>query len=171
MKYYRIGCISRPHGIHGGIKLQPLTDDPNRFRGLRSAYLEQNGRYQPVAVSSVAVQPDAVYLELDVSRSREDAEALRNAFLCVDSAHTVQLPPDHWFIADLIGCTVYDSNGVALGTLAEVHETGANDVYEVRGKRLLYLPALKKLLCEVDVNAKRIVVDAAVLEEVGSFED
>ncbi|MDD3920698.1 MAG: ribosome maturation factor RimM, partial [Eubacteriales bacterium] len=96
---------------------------------------------------------------------------LRDAFICVDRAHTVKLPPDTWFVADLIGCRVYDSNGSDLGTLTDVLETGANDVYEVHGEKLVYLPALKKLLLDVDVTNKRILVDAAVLEEVGLFED
>ena len=50
-------------------------------------------------------------------------------------------------------------------------ETGANDVYVIKGTRTLLIPALKKLLADVDVANKRIVLHADVLQEVGLFED
>ena len=55
--------------------------------------------------------------------------------------------------------------------MTDVLETGANDVYVISGKRGLMVPALKKLLAQVDVENGHIVLDAQVLEEVGLFED
>ena len=50
-------------------------------------------------------------------------------------------------------------------------ETGANDVYVIKGEKTLMVPALKKLLNTVDVQAKSILLNADVLQEVGLFED
>ncbi len=169
--YLRVGFIVRAHGVHGAVKMQPLSDDLNRFRTLSDAYLEQNGAYLPVVVSDVGVKEGSVYASLTCTQSREQAEALRGAYLCVDRAHAVKLPPDTYFVNDLIGCEVSTAGGKPLGLLTDVLETGANDVYVIEGERKLMVPALKKLLQTVDIEGRRIVLDDAVLEEVGLFED
>lgn len=169
-EYLRIGQIVRAHGVHGDVKIIPLTDDPARFRALKTAYLETAGAYAPVAVTGVRFQPGAVLLHLEGCDTVERAEALKNAYLCVNRSNAVKLKKDTYFVADLIGCDTFDSNGTAYGKLTDVLETGANDVYEIENGKLL-VPALKRVLREVDVENGRIVFDAAVLEEVGCFAD
>ncbi len=171
MEYYRIACVSRPHGIHGALKLMPLTDDVRRFQGMQEAYLEQGGIRRPVSISHVSVQPDAVYLSIGGIDTREAADALREAYLCVDKAHRIKLPEGRYFIADLVGCVVKDTDGREYGTLTEVFETGANDVYVVRGAINAMVPALKRVLHTVDVENKLIILDKAVAEEVVLIED
>ena len=169
-EYLRVGQIVRAHGVHGDVKIIPLTDDPARFRALKTAYLETAGAYAPVAVTGIRFQPDAVLLHLEGCDTVERAEALKNAYLCVNRSNAVKLKKDTYFVADLIGCDTFDSNGTAYGKLTDVLETGANDVYEIENGKLL-VPALKRVLREVDVENGRIVFDAAVLEEVGCFAD
>lgn len=171
MEYLRVGLIVRPHGVHGAVKLLPLSDDLGRYASLKEAYLERNGGYTPVTVSGVGVREDAVYASISGVATREEAEKLRNTYLCVDRAHAAKLPPGRYFVVDLIGCRVCDTENVEYGTLTDVLETGANDVYVIKGARTLLIPALKKLLAEVDVENKRIMLHADVLREVGLFED
>ena len=74
-------------------------------------------------------------------------------------------------MVDIIGCVVYDTDDNYIGELVDVTEHPASDVYEIKtesGK--IYVPALKKLLVNVDIENKRIAVDKAVLSEVGLFE-
>ena len=167
----RIGMILRPHGVRGAIKVLPLTADVRRFQKLKEAYLERQEGYVPITAGEISIQPDAVFLRLSGCNTREEAEALRGLYLCVDRAHALKLPPGQYFVADMLGCAVEDSRGTPLGELTEVLETGANDVYVITGRRRLLVPALKKLLSLVDVENRRIVLDASVLEEVGLFED
>lgn len=169
--YLRTGLIQKPHGVLGAVKLLPLTDDPRRFEDMREAYLERDGAYTPVIVERAAVAADSVQLKLAGCDTREAAEALRGLYLCVDRAHAAPLPPGQYFIADLVGCAVEDSSGTPLGTLADVLQHGAADVYVIRGPRNLLVPALKKLLIMVDIADKRIVLDANLLQEVGLYED
>ncbi len=168
--FYRIGVIVRPHGVHGAVKVEPLTDSSKRFRGLSEAYLELHGEMRPVQLSVASVAPDAVILTLNGTETPEQANALRGAYICVDRAHRVQLPKDTYFVTDLIGCDTFDTDGNAYGKLTEVYETGANDVYEIAHGKLM-VPALKRVLSEVDTDNGRIVFDAAVLKEVGLFAD
>ena len=83
----------------------------------------------------------------------------------------MKLPKDTYFVEDLIGCRVSDDTGRELGTLTDVFETGANDVYEISGEKKLLLPALKRAIISTDVENRRMVLDSKVLEEVGLFED
>ena len=168
--FYRIGVIVRPHGVHGAVKVEPLTDSSRRFRNLTDAYLEMYGEIHPVQLVVSSVAPDAVLLTVNGYETPEQANALRGAYLCVDRAHRVTLPKDTYFVTDLIGCDTFDTDGNAFGKLTEVYETGANDVYEIEHGKLM-VPALKRVLAEVDTDDGRIVFDAAVLKEVGLFED
>ncbi|MDO4568479.1 MAG: ribosome maturation factor RimM [Clostridia bacterium] len=171
MEYLRIGYIARPHGIRGGLKVVPLTDSVERFCGLSEAFLERGGEYAPIRLKAVGVDSAAAYIALEGCDSQEDAERLRGAYICVDRAHAVRLPEGRYFVVDLLGCSVETSRGVQIGTLYDVYETGANDVYRIRGEKKVAVPALKRLLANVDVASKRIVLDADVFEEVVLYED
>ncbi|MBQ1821116.1 MAG: 16S rRNA processing protein RimM [Clostridia bacterium] len=168
--FYRIGVIVRPHGVHGAVKVEPLTDSSKRFRGLKEAYLEMHGEMRPVQLVVSSVAPDSVILSIEGYETPEAANALRGAYICVDREHRVKLPKDTYFVTDLCGCETFDTDGNAFGRLTNVYETGANDVYEIEHGKLM-VPALKRVLHEVDTESGRITFDAAVLKEVGLFED
>lgn len=168
--YLRIGFIARPHGLKGAVKLDPLTDDVARFKGLTEGYLELHGEYAPVRLSVLSCRPDAVVVHLEGYDSVEAAQTLRGGFLCVDRAHAAQLPEYTYFIADLIGLAVTDTEGRSYGKVTDVLSTGANDVYVIDGGKLM-VPALKKVIETVDVPGGRMVLKAEVLREVGLFAD
>lgn len=170
-EYLRIGRILRPHGVKGTLKIESLTFDNSRFGVLSEAFIEKDGTYTPVKVLSASYSDTAVYVDIEGVSDRDAAEKLRNLFLCVDRAHTAKLPEGQYFIADLIGCAVRDTEGKELGILSDVMTRPANDVYEIKSKEYtLYVPALKKLLTSVDTDAKLVVLESAVLEEVALYE-
>lgn len=170
-EYLRVGKIVRPHGIKGAVKLETITTDNSRFASLTEAYIEEKGTYRPVKVVPVSHTPDSAIVMIEGVTDRNSAEAMRGKFLCVDRAHAAKLPEGRFFTEDLIGCEVYDSNGKYLGKLTDVMLRPANDVYEIKDKAsTLIVPALKRLLKSVDVEAKKIILDTAVLSEVGFYE-
>lgn len=169
MDYYRIGVIVRPHGVRGGVKLLPLTDDEKRFYGLTNALLEQRGAYSEIALSNVKSSPGAVLVNISGINTREQAEMLTGAYIAVKSEDARVLPEYTWFVADLIGCEVFDETGKRYGVISDVLKTGANDVYELNSGMLI--PALKRALIEVSTENKRMVCDSAVLKEVAVFAD
>lgn len=170
MEFLRIGLIVRPHGVHGALKLLPLTDNTDRFLKLKQAYIEQDG-YKKLDIKEISVQADSVIIALEGIDTREQAEKLRDKYICVDRKNAVKLPEFTYFIADLIDCHVSGTDGTEYGELTEVLQTGANDVYVISGEKTLLVPALKRLLNTVDIQNKRIVLNNDVLEEVGLFED
>ena len=166
--YLRVGLIVRPHGLRGDVKLNPDTDDVARFRGMHTAYLELHGQYTPVRLSVVSAARDAVIVHIEGCDTPEEAQKLRNVFLCVDRENAVKLPEKTWFVEDLIGMRVLDTEGKSYGAITDVYETGANDVYEIEHGALM-IPALKKLILSADPAANEMLLDAAVLRETGLF--
>ncbi|MBS7336170.1 MAG: 16S rRNA processing protein RimM [Eubacteriales bacterium] len=170
-EFFRIGRIVRPHGVKGAVKLEPMSDSLMRYKQLKEAYIERNGVREPITVSDVGVKDDAIYMTLSCCSTRDEAEALRGAYVCVDRAHAMKLPKDTYFVEDLIGCNVKDTEGNELGSVTYVIETGANDVYVIKGEKTLMLPALKRVVLSTDIENRQILLDAEVLKEVGLFED
>ena len=169
-EFLRVGFIARPHGLKGAVKLDPLTDDVTRFKGMKEAYLELHGDHVPVRLSVLSVRPDAVVVEIQGYDTVEAAQLLRGGFLCVDRAHAAQLPEYTYFIADLIGLRVTDTEGRTFGKITDVLSTGANDVYVIDDGKLM-VPALKKVIERVDVAGGEMAFKADVLREVGLFAD
>jgi 16S rRNA processing protein RimM len=90
---------------------------------------------------------------------RDRADALRGAYLFVPSDQSPALPDGEYWTHELIGCDVVSEEGRPLGSVREVIHTPANDVWAVRGEgEETLVPALRDVVAEVDVGARRIVV-------------
>ena len=89
-----------------------------------------------------------------------EIEKYKSRDLLITRDQAVDLEPDEYFITDLIGLTVVSDQGAELGTLKDVLETGANDVYVVAmkdGKELM-LPAIGDCILNVDLEQGRMEV-------------
>ena len=162
-----VGKIVRPQGVKGEVKVEPYTDDAARFEQLKTCFIEQS----EAAVESVRLDNGSVYIKFSGINDRNAAESLRNSMVYVDRADAVPLEEGRYFIADLIGCGVFSDGGERLGTLEDVLQNGAADVYVVKGERDFMVPALKRLLTEVDVENRRIVLDSQALSETAVYGD
>ena len=164
-EYLQIGEIVRPQGIRGEVKLRAMTSDPGRYARLETVYLLENGSYRAVRVLIGRAQQGFAYLKLDGVNDRNQAEALRGRGVFVDRAHAIELGEDENFVCDLIGLQAVDTKGAPLGTLRDVLMPNAVcDVYVFdtpRGE--LMIPALRRVVREVDLDAGHIVLDEAVL--------
>ena len=83
-----------------------------------------------------------------------DVEKYKKAPLFVTKENAVPLEENEYFIADLIGLSVTSDEGEELGVIADVLQTGANDVYVVKkaGANDLLIPAIKDCILDVDVE-------------------
>ena len=168
--YLAIGQVVKPQGVRGEVKVKPLTDDPRRFLDLTQVLMRDGEAYQPRAIGCTRVHDGFAYLQFEGAQDREAAEALRGMLLFVDRANAVPLDEDTNYIVDLVGCEVFDTQQKPIGTLAEVLQPGANDVYVIHTpKGELMIPALKRVVPVVDVAARRIVIDEGVLPEVAVY--
>lgn len=169
--YFTVGQIVKPQGIHGEVKVRCLSDDPERFHALTEVMLGGDiGPDQKAKVTGCRVSGDSVYLRLEGTNDRNQAEALRGKYLWIDRKQAVPLAQDTYFISDLIDCAVEDETGCVYGRIAEIIQTGSNDVYVVRttdGRDML-IPALKTIVSRVDIDGSRIVVLAEAVAPYAS---
>ena len=138
--------------------------------GLESVYVQQGGGYRKHHVLSLREEKGFAYLLLSGITDRNQAEELRNAACCMEKPEE-DLPEGAYYISDLIGLSVKDTEGKLLGVLTEVIDTGAADVYVVKelGSSLMF-PALKRVIVETDIAGKTMTVDAQSLSEVAVYE-
>ena len=158
--YLIVGSISTPHGVHGEVKVYPLTDDVTRFKRLKEVYLDTGKERKLLHITGVKYSGTFVVLKFEEFTNRNDVEGLRNKNLLVDRKHAVKCKKDEYFITDLIGITVRRDDDSILGELIDVIQTGANDVYVVRkeDQSEILLPAIKECILSVDIENRAMKV-------------
>lgn len=152
-----IGQISASSGLHGEVRVYPHTDFPERFATLREVGVRHGTTVRIVKILGRQVVGRRVVLKLEGTDTIEAADALRGAELVVPAAWAVTLEEGEYFHEQILGLDVVTTDGEALGPVTNIIVTGANDVYETP---LALIPAVKEFIREVDLDAKRILVEA-----------
>ena len=155
-----IGEIVAPFGLKGEMKVRLETDFPDRFAKLKRICVRPlSGEPRLYDVEGTRLHKGQILLRLRGIDVIEKAETLRNSFVQVRVRDAVRLPADEYYIHDLLGCEIVTDNGRILGTLQNILRGGANDVYVIgEGKDEILLPAIKDVVRDVDLTARRIVV-------------
>lgn len=157
---FQVGIISSTHGIGGEVKVYPTTDDAKRFRKLKQVILDTGKEEMTLQVERVRFFKQMVILKFKEFQNINEVERFRGKSLYVTRENAVKLQKDEYFIADMIGLSVVSTEGEDLGELADVIQTGANDVYVVKkdGQPDLLLPAIKECVRKVDMENGVITV-------------
>ncbi|MBR5047603.1 MAG: 16S rRNA processing protein RimM [Eubacterium sp.] len=156
----QVGVITGTHGLKGEVKVYPTTDDKTRFMDLEDVILISGKEEIPLKVEYCKFFKQFVFVKFEGLDDINQVEQYKRCPIMVTRENAVPLEEDEYFIADLIGMTIVDDSGVTIGTLENVIETGANDVYEVLlpdGGRIL-LPAIKDCILDVDMEERIILV-------------
>ncbi|MEG1608731.1 MAG: ribosome maturation factor RimM [Clostridia bacterium] len=163
-----VGNIAKPQGIRGEVKITPLTDDATRFKNLKHVYVG-NILYK---INAVKVLQNGVFLMLEGIDDRDKAELLRGKDVSIERSDAVELPQDRYFIVDIVGSTVL-VDGKAVGKVKDILQNGCADVYVVEdeNKKVCMFPAIKRILKEVNVEEKKIVVDKEAFDDLVVYED
>jgi len=161
-----VGRIGRPHGLRGDVFVEPLTDEPRR-RFADGAVLLTGGdgpRRGPatLTVASTRWQQDRLVVHFEEIPDRTAAEAARGIQLAVQ-VEPGESPedPEEFYDHQLVGLAVEDPSGAALGTVADVEHTGAQDLLHLAlpDGRVVLFPFVTALVPTVDVAGGRVVVD------------
>lgn len=162
-KYLILGEILRPHSIRGEVRMRILTDYPERISELGTVYLgssPDSPRIRPYDVQHMRMHQGYGLLKFKTVQDRDQAEMLRGLFVMVEIANAIPLEDDEVYLYQLIGLQVHTEDGEALGTIKEVLETGANDVYIVDSPtyREVLIPATDETILETDIEAGTMIV-------------
>lgn len=159
-KYLEIGQIVNTFGIKGMVKVKPFTDDITRYDRLEKVYIKNKKGKKEYEIEEVKYHKNMVLIKFKGIENPEDANLLRESYLLVDRDNEEPLEEGTYYIVDLIGLDVYTDEGVLLGTLKDIFNTGSNDIYEVKdelGKQIL-LPGINEVIKEVDLENRKIIV-------------
>lgn len=156
-KYLEIGQIVGTHGIKGEVRINPWCDSPDFLASFKVLY-KDSGK-TPIEVSRARVHQRIVIAKLKGIDNVNDAAVLRNTVLFIDR-DDAEIPKGSYFIQDLIGCEVRDiDSGEVLGTVSDVSQTGANDVWHIkRGEKEYLIPAIPDVVIETDVENSLIKI-------------
>lgn len=160
MDHTIIGKIINTHGIKGEVKIYPLTDHIERFDDLKIAYIGESNI--KVNIQNVRYHKGMVMLKFKEFNDINEVLRFKEQFLYVDDKDRIILPEDHFFIYDLVGCSVEDISGNIVGKLSDVIQGSSNDVYVIKDdeKQKEYLiPAVKQFIKKIDIESKLIIID------------
>lgn len=156
----QVGVIANTHGIRGEVKVFPTTDDVTRFKRLKEVLLDTGKEYLSMEIVQVRFFKNLVILKFKGIDNINDIEKYKGKSLMVSREHAVALEKNEYFIADLIGLRAVSDEGEDLGTLQDVLQTGANDIYVIRkpGEDELLVPAIRDCVKKVDLAAGEITL-------------
>lgn len=157
-QYLEAGKFVTTHGIQGELKAYPYCDGPEFLCGFKKLYLSPDGG-KPVRVASARVQKNVTLIQLAGVDTVEQAREFINKMFYIDRAD-VNLPAGRYFVQDIIGCEVRDdATGEVYGTVLDVTNNGASDIYHIKtDKGVVLFPAVKEFMGKTDVKSGCITI-------------
>ena len=157
-RYLVIGQVARPWGTQGELKVEIMTDFPDRFALLRKVYLGPEA--VPFALEGFRLHKGSALLKLEGCHDRAAVEKLRGQLVQIPIEEAMPLDQDEYYEYQIVGLTVWTKEGEYLGTVDEVLFTGSNDVYVVRGEgREILIPAIEDVVLEINLAKRRLIVE------------
>jgi 16S rRNA processing protein RimM len=156
--YLSVGFLRRPHGVKGEIIMDLHTDYPERLRKGRTLFVGDDHR--PMKLDAVRPHANGVLVKFKDVDTPEGAGQFRNQWVYAAMKDLPSLPEGQHYQHELLGIAVVDEDGKSLGSLVEIVETGANDVYVVRdeaGKEIL-LPNIPAVVLDLDFDQRTMRV-------------
>lgn len=150
-----VGRIRRPHGVHGAVVVESLSDNPQRFAAGSRLWTDAGGH---LTVERAQEHRGALLVWFETVEDRDAAEALRGAELSVPESEVPAPEEGVWYQYQLVGCRCHDAAAGELGTVLEVLEDGGGLLLLVEDDagRRLPVPFVAAFLRRVDVEARRI---------------
>jgi 16S rRNA processing protein RimM len=161
-EYITIGKVVNTQGNKGCVRVLPLTDFPERFYKMEQVIVFSGAKRSKYQIEKASPHKKYIILKFKEINEMNTAADLKGALLQVTRDQLVSLPPDTFYVFELINLDVYTAGGEYLGKIQDVLKTGANDVYVVKAQsinRSILIPALKQVVKEVDIKNKRLVIE------------
>jgi 16S rRNA processing protein RimM len=170
-EYLVVGSLRRPHGLHGEMIMEVLTDFPERLKPGVSVYV--GAGHQPMLIESSRPHHEGLLIKFKDIQSPEAAGGYRNQYMYVTASDRPELPKGYYYEHQLIGFSVVEAEaGEAIGTLSEIMHTPANDIYVVArpGGGEVLLPVIASVVLAIDATEHviRVHLLPGLLEDEGS---
>lgn len=155
-----IGKIVNTHGLRGDVKVVPWTDAPEDFETVERVFVKIREEYKSLTIQNVKYQKNNLIVKFAEYNDINEILPLKGLTLYCDRDELGELPEGVHYIVDLIGLNVVTEDGNHVGIIADVFNTGANDIYDVKreGKKNLLLPVIDEVVKEIDIEKKQVTV-------------
>ncbi|PHK50714.1 ribosome maturation factor RimM [Staphylococcus edaphicus] len=156
-----IGKIVNTHGIKGEIKVKSNSDfTETRFQPGEKVIIERkNTESLEFIIASYRMHKGLHMLTFEGIHNINDIEYLKGETIMQDRDHEeIELGEHEFYYSDIIGCTVFDDKETPIGRVTEIFETGANDVWVVKGDKEYLIPYIADVVKDIDVEGRRIVI-------------
>ncbi len=155
------GKIVNTHGLRGEVKVVPWTDYPDDFENIDYVYVKKKTGEEKLHISSIKYQKNNLIIKFKEIKDINEAELYKNLVLYVEREMLGELPEGVYYIADLLGSKVVTADGGEIGIIADVFNTGANDIYDVKreGKKNMLIPVIDEVVKNIDIENKIITIE------------
>jgi len=154
-----MGRIAAPFGVKGWVKIQTFSEDPGTLMDFESWRVGRGEQQTQYTVEAIQDHSNTLVAKLVGIDDRDAAYALRGQEISVAKR---DLPPpeeNEFYWSDLIGLKAVNREGVELGRVDSLLETGAQDVLVIKGTREHLIPFVAAFVGKVDVAGGTIEVD------------
>lgn len=160
MDLLEVGKIVNTHGLRGEVKIVPWTDYPELFEEIEYVYVKKREEYTRLDIAGIKYQKGNIIVRFPQIKDINEAEKYKNQIIYAEREMLGELPEGVYYIADLFGLDVVKEDGEKVGTVADVINTGSNDIYDVKreGKKNLLIPVIDDVVLNVDIENKKITV-------------
>ncbi|HVC05518.1 MAG TPA: ribosome maturation factor RimM [Candidatus Acidoferrales bacterium] len=154
----RVAQVLRSHGVRGEVRVEPCGGDWTRFKPGTRVEVEDGSRVLTVRTSRQG-PGNAVLLGFDEIASPADADRLRTLYLCVGVDAARPLDDGEWFVWQLVGLRVIDTDGTAVGVVEDVEAGVGNDVLVIKTDTdVRRLPMARDYVTGIDVAGGTLTV-------------
>lgn len=154
-----VGKIVNTHGIKGELKVQSHSDFTDiRFQPGETLQIDTPTETMNVVVKSHRMHKGLHMLTFEGYTNINEVEHLKGSHLFQERDHKdIELGTHEYYYSDIIGCTVFDEDR-PIGRVTEIFETGANDVWVVKGEKEHLIPYIADVVKEVDIENRKIMI-------------
>jgi len=155
-----VGRVTGTHGIKGQLRLQSYSGNLESLKAARTVILHQpDGKLREYGLQRAADHGNVYLLTLAGFDNINQVLDLVGSELCLQREQLPATDDDEYYWQDLLGLSVITDQGVQLGCISDILETGANDVYVISGQGRDYLiPAVSSVISKVDLPARTMII-------------
>ncbi|WP_229800224.1 ribosome maturation factor RimM [Vogesella alkaliphila] len=155
-----MGFVRGAFGVRGWIKVHADTQFADSLFDYPVWWIGKENDWKPFTFKDGAVQPKNLVAQLEEVTGREQAEAMRGLKVAVPKAELPPAEEGEYYWSDLIGMDVINAEGLCLGKVVDLMETGANDVLVISGEHgQILIPFVAAYVGDVDTQSKQIKVE------------
>lgn len=159
-----MGRIVAPYGVFGWLKVLPDTETMDSLFDYDTWWVGKDDNWRELDVIEAKVHNDVLVVKLQGIDDRDAAFACKGKQVAVPRDALPEAAENEYYWSNLIGLMVRNKQDVVFGQIADVFETGANDVIVVNGGQLSgererLIPFTPDVILDVNLAAKTMLVD------------